>query len=642
MGKFSKPRTVTPAQDLQEELEKLDALLPESPLPDSNMNTAASEPVPEDFGAVTDAEDLSPEIADFSIGAPITSLIPEEPVATNPKKSRNRNRKIILISLCSVAIVLLLSVIASLVYIFAIDPNDGKILNNVSVAGINIGNMTKSEAKAAIHAATDGTFSQTDMVIHFPDIDMHLSPADTGAMLDVDTLVNDAFDYGRVGTEEERQQALASSMESEHPIALLPYLTLNKDYIRQQLNDYESKFNSVYSASTVEFDGELPILNADAENFTGQFQDRNLIIYLGTPGRHIDFNDTYNRILDAYSFNQMELTVKMDSEEEIPETVDLEALYNQHYSEVRDAYVDPETFEVTMEVYGYHFDLEAAQTSMEQAAYGDTITIPMILTEPSVLGGPYRDLYFRDVLCEYQTEHTDDEDRNTNLTLACAAINGMVLSPGEVFDYNTVVGQRTREKGYRPAAAYSSGKTVEDVGGGVCQVSSTIYYCCLISDLEIINRLPHSYVSSYMPMGMDATVNWGGPDFTFKNNTDYPIRIETWVADGYVHCKLIGTDDKDYYIEMEYEVIGRDSYETIYEEYPEDNPDRYRDGQVIQTPYTAYWVNTYKNKYSKETGELIVREFDRMSAYKKRDKIIAKIIKTPEPTEAPGTGSGTP
>ena len=642
MGKFSKPRTVTPAQDLQEELEKLDALLPESPLPDSNMNTAASEPVPEDFGAVADAEDLSPEIADFSIGAPITSLIPEEPVATNPKNSRNRNRKIILISLCSVAIVLLLSVIASLVYIFAIDPNDGKILNNVSVAGINIGNMTKSEAKAAIHAATDGTFSQTDMVIHFPDIDMHLSPADTGAMLDVDTLVNDAFDYGRVGTEEERQQALASSMESEHPIALLPYLTLNKDYIRQQLNDYESKFNSVYSASTVEFDGELPILNADAENFTGQFQDRNLIIYLGTPGRHIDFNDTYNRILDAYSFNQMELTVKMDSEEEIPEAVDLEALYNQHYSEVRDAYVDPETFEVTMEVYGYHFDLEAAQASMEQAAYGDTITIPMILTEPSVLGGPYRDLYFRDVLCEYQTEHTDDEDRNTNLTLACAAINGMVLSPGEVFDYNTVVGQRTREKGYRPAAAYSSGKTVEDVGGGVCQVSSTIYYCCLISDLEIINRMPHSYVSSYMPKGMDATVNWGGPDFTFKNNTDYPIRIETWVADGYVHCKLIGTDDKDYYIEMTNKVIGMDSYETIYEEYPEDNPERYRDGQVIQTPYTAYWVETYKNKYSKETGELIETVFDRMSAYKKRDKIIAKIIKTPEPTEAPGTGSGTP
>ena len=636
MGKFSKPRTIAPQQDLQEELEKLEALLPKSPQPD-DINTTPSEPSPEDSVAMTVAEDPSPEIENPSDAASIPAILPEELVAEPVVKNHKaRNRKIILISLCCVSIALLLGVIASLVYIFAIDPNDGKILNNVSVAGINIGNMTKSEAKAAIHAATDGTYSQRDMVIHFPDIDMHLSPADTGAKLDVDTLVNDAFDYGRVGTEEERQQALASSLESEHPIALLPYLTLDKDYIRQQLTDYEKKFNSVYSASTVEFDGELPVLNADAENFTGQFQDRNLIIYLGTPGRHIDFNDAYNRILDAYSFNQMELTVKMDSEETIPEAIDLEALYNQYYSEVQDAYVDPETFEVTMEVYGYHFDLEAALASMEQASYGDTITIPMILTEPEVLGGPYRDVYFRDVLCEYQTEHTTDEDRNTNLTLACAAINGMVLSPGEVFDYNTVVGQRTREKGYKPAAAYSSGKTVEDVGGGVCQVSSTIYYCCLISDLEIINRMPHSYVSSYMPMGMDATVNWGGPDFTFKNSTDYPIRIETWVADGYVHCKLIGTDDKDYYIEMEYEVIGRDSYETIYEEYPEDNPDRYRDGQVIQTPYTAYWVNTYKNKYSKETGELIVREFDRMSAYKKRDKIIAKIVKPADPTEPAG------
>lgn len=641
MGKFSKPRVAPSQPKLEGELAHLDALFKESSQSGISLNEAEPEIAPENLAPVTLAEDFSSAAADFSIGTPMVSFIPDEPVAEpdifRPKNPKSKNRKIILISLCSVAIVLLLGVIASLVYIFAIDPNDGRILNNVSVAGINIGNMTKSEAKAAIHAATDGTFTQKDMVIHFPDIDMHLSPADTGAALNVDALVDDAFDYGRVGTEEERQQALNASMESEHPIALLPYLTLNKDYIRQQLSDYEKKFNSVYSASTVEFDGELPVLNADAEEFTGQFQNRNLIIYLGTPGRHIDFNETYNRILDAYSFNQMELTVKMDSEEKIPETIDLEALYEQYHTEVQDAYIDPETYEVTMEVYGYSFDLDAALAMMDQAVYGDTITIPMVLTEPGLLGGPYRELYFRDVLCEYQTEHTKDEDRNTNLTLACAAINGMVLGPGEVFDYNTVVGERTREKGYKPAAAYSSGKTVKDVGGGVCQVSSTIYYCCLVSDLEIINRLPHSYVSSYMPMGMDATVNWGGPDFTFKNNTEYPIRIETWVADGYVHCKLIGTDDKDYYIEMEYDVVGMESYETIYEEYPEDNPDRYRDGQVIQTPYTAYWVKTYKKKYSKETGELIVREFDKMSAYKKRDKIIAKIIKAP--TEAPADGA---
>jgi vancomycin resistance protein YoaR len=289
-----------------------------------------------------------------------------------------------------------------------------------------------------------------------------------------------------------------------------------------------------------------------------------------------------------------------------------------------------------MEVYGYGFDLDAAQAMMEQAQYGDTLTIPMVRTEPAVLGGPFRDVYFRDVLCEYQTEHTTNERRNNNLTLACAAINGTVLAPGEEFDFNTVVGERTSAKGYQGAPAYSSGKTVNTIGGGVCQVSSTIYYTCLIADLEIINRLQHSYVSDYMPLGMDATVSWGGPEFTFKNNTNYPIRIETWVADGFVHCKLVGTDEKDYYVEMEYEVLGYQYYETVTEVYAPDNPDGYRDGQVIQTPYRGCTVKTYKLKYDKETKELISREEDRISKYKKRDRIVVSIqTPTEPPAEAP-------
>ena len=623
MGKFSKPRDIQSQLPEDEFSEVLAPVTPDEPIPDAMESFEAP------LQDVPFTEDEAVPNTD--------PVIPEEPeyISAAKKDPRARNRKIILISLCSVAAVLLMSIIGALVYLFAIDPNDGKILNNVSVAGINIGNMSKSEARAAIRAATDGTYTQQDMVIHFPNIHLHLSPADTGAQLDVNRLVDDAFDYGRTGTEEERQQALDASMNSEHPIALLPYLNLNLEFIRQELEDYGKSFNSVYSASTVELDGERPILNAADENFTAEIGDRNLIIYTGTPGRYIDIDKVYDRVLDAYSFNQFELTVEMDEEEVLPEAIDLESLYQEYYCEVSDAVIDPETFEVTMEVYGYGFDLEQAQAQLDNAVYGDTVTIPMILTEPEFLGGPYRDVYFRDVLCEYQTEHTKNEKRNTNLTLACAAINGTVLAPGEEFDYNTVVGKRTKEKGYQAAPAYSSGKTVDDIGGGVCQVSSTIYYCCLIADLEIINRMPHSYVSSYMPMGMDATVNWGGPEFTFKNNTEYPIRIETWVADGYVHCKLIGTDTKDYYIEMEYEVTGVAGAETVYEEYPENNPEGYRDGQILQTAYKGYWVNTYKNKYDKETGELISRDFDKQSIYKKRDKIVVKIVKAPEPTDAP-------
>ena len=594
---------------------------PRGPVPEDDFN---------DLRPMTEAEEITaaPEAAE--IGEPFQA--PEVDYVPAKKSSVKKNRKIILISLCSVAAVLLIGVIASLVYLFAIDPNDGKILNNVSVAGINVGNMTKSEAKAAIRAATDNTYSQQDLVIDFPDLQLRLSPSDTGAVLDVNAAVDAAYDYGRTGTPEEKEQALAASMNSEHPVALLPYLTLNLDYIRQELEDYGKSFNSVYAPSSTSLDGEMPILDADAEGFDPNAACPNLVIEMGNPGRYIDMEKVYNRVLDAYSFNQFHLTVEMDEAETLPDLIVLDEVRANYYQEPQDAVVDKETYEVTMEVYGFDFDLETAIAALDQAQYGDTVTIPMQMIAPEKLGGPMREVLFRDVLAEYQTEHTKDKNRNTNLELACAAINGLILDPGEIFDYNTVVGERTSAKGYKSAAAYSSGKTVQTIGGGVCQVSSTMYYCCLVSDMEIVNRLPHSYVSSYMPLGMDATVSWGGPEFTFKNNTNYPIRIETWVADGYVHCKFIGTDEKDYYIEMEYEITGTNGPTTVYEEYPPDNPEGYKDGEVIQTAYKGYWVNTYKNKYDKETGELIVREFDQMSAYKKRDKIIAKIV---QPTEPP-------
>ena len=612
MGKYSKPRS---AGDPQENRAKTEELLAEL------TEDLIIEPVPDSPG-----EDMND-----------ARYVPEE----KPKSSIKKNRKIMLISICSVVAVLLLGLISTLIYFIVTDPNDGKILNNVSVAGVNVGNMSRSEAKAAIRAATDHTYTQQDMVIVFPDAQIHLSPADTGAKLDVNAAVNAAYDYGRTGTKEEKEQALAASMNAEHPVALLPYLSLDLDYIQEQINAYGESFNSVYEASSMALEGEMPILDAGAEGFDPNAGNQNLIIHMGMPGRHVDTKKAYEMVLDAYSFNQFQVVVNMDQEETIPEEITLERIAKEFYFEAKDAVVDPETYEVTMESYGYVFDLAQAQELLDNSQYGDTITLPMRMKAPEVLGGPIKETLFRDVLCEYQTKHTNSEARNTNLTLACAAINGMILDPGEVFDYNTVVGKRTAEKGYRYAAAYSSGKTVMDIGGGVCQVSSTIYYCTLIADLEIINRKPHSYVSSYMPAGMDATVNWGGPDFTFRNNTNYPIKIETWVADGYVHCKLIGTDEKDYYVEMEYEIIGYSTAGSVVEIYPPDNPEGYKDGEVIQTAYNGCTVQTYKLKYDKQTKELISKEEDQLSKYKKRDKITVSIqAPTEPPTEAPAEESG--
>ena len=634
MGKFSKPRNSSWYQD--------DSLNP-VPVPSAEE--------PEVPAPVAEEPEVSaPSVEETVISAPVAEDIPEEmmpesqeidnffdtPEYATPKRkksafSTNRFTKVLLICLCSVAVATLLCGIGAVAYLAATDPNDGKILNNVSVAGINIGNMTRAEAKAALHAATDDTYSKQPMIIQFPGGQISLLPENTGVKLDVNAVIEAAYDYGRTGTKEEREQAIAASLNAEHPIALLPYLSLNQEYIRQQLEAYAGSFNSIYEPSSVTLEGEMPILDANDANFNADAPCQNLIINLGSPGRNVDANEAYKMVLDAYSFNKFLVDVRMGEAEQSPEPIDLNAVAELYITEPKDAVINSETYEVIMEVYGYGFDMEYAKMLMETSTYGDIVSIPMTMVAPEVTGGAARSTYFRDILCEYQTEHTNNSKRNTNLDLACKAINGTILKPGETFDFNTVVGKRTSEKGYQYAPAYSSGKTVATLGGGICQVSSTIYYCTLIADLEIINRLPHSYVSNYMPLGMDATVSWGGPDFTFKNNTNYPIRIETWVADGYVHCKLIGTDEKDYYVEMEYDLLYYSNYDEVVEVYSPDNAEGYYDGEIIQTPYRGAGVQTYKLKYDKVTKELISREEDQKSIYKSRDRIVVSIKKDEEP-----------
>jgi len=223
---------------------------------------------------------------------------------------------------------------------------------------------------------------------------------------------------------------------------------------------------------------------------------------------------------------------------------------------------------------------------------------------------------------------TDTNNRNTNLAIACEAVNGLVLLPGEVFSYNDTLGERTKEAGYKEAPSYVGGLTVDTLGGGICQVSSTLYYSTLFADLEIVERHNHGYVSDYIAKGMDATVTWDGADFRFSNNTNFPIRIEAWRADGYVNVQIIGTDERDYYVKMSYSVREYTPFETVYQEYLPDNPEGYTDGKEIVTPYNGYIVQTYKEKYSKETDELLSKDKWTYDVYKKRDQVICKIVDT--------------
>ena len=154
-------------------------------------------------------------------------------------------------------------------------------------------------------------------------------------------------------------------------------------------------------------------------------------------------------------------------------------------------------------------------------------------------------------------------------------------------------------------------------GGGICQPSSALYYCTLLADLEIVQRHCHTYPSSYVPFGLDATVSWGGPDFKFKNNTDFPIRIDAAADGGSVTLTLVGTDVKDYYVKMDSEILRSISPKVEYIKVKADSG--HKDGEVKTSGHTGYEVQSYKLKYSKETDELISREKEAFSASLNKD-----------------------
>ena len=538
----------------------------------------------------------------------------------------SRNRKVLLICICSLILVALLGTIAGICVVNLSDPYDNRILNNVSVAGLNLGGMTKEEARTAITREYGNVYSNTDMVVTLSETVLTFSPADTGAKLDVDALVDDAYSYGRTGTKAEKESAYQSSLVSVHTIGLLPYLSLEEDYIRSVLQDYASGFESIFTEASYRLEGEQPALETD--KFDKNAPCQLLVVTLGTPGMGADIESLYNEIMDAYSLRIFSIEKEEASPDAVPELPDLEAIYEELYIAPVDATIDMKTFKTIPGSYGYDFDLEEARRIVEQAEFGETVQISMRYVQPEILDDQ---VLFRDVLGSCQTKHTDNENRNTNLKIACAAINDTILMPGETFSFNECLGERTEQKGYKPAGTYSGTKLIDSIGGGICQCSTTLYYCTLLADMEIVDRINHGMPVNYIDYGMDATVSWGGPDFKFKNNSNFPIKLQAEVSDGYVKMQILGTDEKDYYIKMEYEFTGWEYHETVYEEHDKDSG--YKDGEVLQAGSDGIYVRSYKCKYNKETDELISRDFEARSSYKRVDKVVVKIVEPEKETE---------
>ena len=445
------------------------------------------------------------------------------------------------------------------------DPFGGRMAENVRVCGVSLGGLTKGEADALLR----DTWQDIDLSL--PVKSLRLTPEESGLKLDTKELLRQAYAIGR-------------SEEGPTELTLAPYLTLDEAAIRTVLEAAAQELSQAYIPSSYFLEGEIPDLSEESFQPEGTPLPT-LVVQTGIPAYQLDVDAAWEIIRQSTAAGEFEIDLTEAAAALEAEALDAGEILEAIAISAVDARMDLETLQPIPGSYGLGFDRELSK-KLKKAQPGEEFRISLQASAPEIMG---REVYFQDELGFCQTPHGDNKQRCTNLALACQALNGVVLEPGETLSYNATLGQRTKEAGYQDAPAYSGTDLINTLGGGICQVSSTLYLCSLYAELETVERVSHGYPSSYMPVGLDATVSWGTPDLKIKNNSSLPVKIIAEDQEGFVRVWIMGTETRDYYVRMGYS----------------GSTDRY--------------ARSYVCKYDRLTHELISREDHLFSAYLTED-----------------------
>ena len=550
-----------------------------------------------------------------------------------------RKEKITIISLASVALVLVIVLIITMSSLFAAPQDDGRILRGVIAAGVNIGGMTPEEARTAIETATANTYTELDMSITVLDSTIVLSPADTGARLDIESVINDAYNYGRTGSRSERQQAKNHALANSYIVPISSYLNLDTDYIRSEISKLGGSFTSTLAQPTLSVTGTRPEMGVSKPNTSVAHQT--MTIFVGTAEYGLDTEKLFNKVMEYYNINIFQVIGECTVV--APESIEAELL--KQYEELCvapiDAQIDPVTYEIKPEVYGYGFNLDAVKEQIATAPYGTTLEIPLTYIEPNLTQELLSNNLFKDVLAEYTSNLGIDQSWNTNVQRACEALNGVILKSGEVFSFNEHLGELTADRGYTNAMVAIGKKNESVLGGGVTQVASVLYNCALQSGFDILEQKNHVYPTSFILVGHDVYVNKADADLRFRNNLPDPVQFVAKVVNNVVQIKILGSNSRDYIIKIESSIVKTKNPGQLLNYMQPNNPGGYENGAVLQPGIVGYDVEIYRNKYEKNTGRFIDKELITTVKYESRDAVIVRLQNNTPPTTEPSTPETT-
>lgn len=461
------------------------------------------------------------------------------------QEDSSKENKKIKIGIWVIVSIIIITIIGLLSTMFAIvNIGNSKMMKGISIGGIDVSGMTKEETEKQLKEMYSAR-GQKEIYLTYGKFEGTITYETLEVQYQVEKAIKEAYEIGRKGN----------------------IFLDNIEILKTLIENKNIEVESIIDNETIKQISEN--INNNIEGAVQQpsyyIEDGNLIITSGKKGVKVNESQLLEQIYQIIrqnSENQQKITIPVIEVE--PDKIDIDKIHSEVYKEVKNAYYTKEPFTIYPEEDGINFDVENAKAMIAETK--DEYQIPLIITKPTITVNQIGTEAFPDLLARFSTKYNaGNKGRTTNLKLASNKINGTVLLPGQEFSYNKVVGERTIAAGYKEAATYSNGEVVDGLGGGICQISSTLYDAVVMANLKVTTRRNHQFVTSYVGAGKDATVVWGSQDFKFVNTRKYPVKLELTVSGGVATVSVWGIkEDVEYDITIETRKIATIPFTTQY------------------------------------------------------------------------------
>ena len=524
----------------------------------------------------------------------------------------NKKIKIILISILIIACIL---IIISTIFAVFNSMND-KILRGISIQGINVSELTKEDTERKFKEIIDNIYNKK-IILKYGELENDISFEELEINYHINEAIEEACKNGR------ESNIFKNNFDIIKIGIFKKDIPINIDYNEEVL---DNKITSI-----------LANLPGAVQEYSYYIENENLIITEGREGITIDKEELKQLIkneIEKIESNTAFIEIPVINK--IPDEINLEKIRSEIYKEAQDAYITEDPLTVHPNINGVDFAISIDEAKEILKEDKEEYIIPLKITIADKTISDLGEEAFPNILGTFTTRYdASNKNRSNNITLASEKINGTVILPGETFSYNQIVGKRTIDAGYKEAGAYAGGKVIQEVGGGICQVSSTLYNAVLYANLEIVDRSNHYFQTSYVDAGRDATVSWGTVDFKFKNNREYPIKIDAVSKNGVTKISIKGIKE-----EKEYEVVIQSEITSIIQKSVKYEEDPLLDSSVEQVEQEGHNGCTSKTyKILKFNGAIVSTELISTDYYHSLEKIIKKGTKQSIMTEQPEDNS---